>query len=202
MVVSSHDFEISDSSFLRELFVGNVELEKQQKEIEVAARFEEMQKDMASREEALRVQSRRDLAAARGEAARRHQEIVANLERAAQVRVEEQSRAASRAASIACESGVSVASTRARAAEARLQHQTIEFEKLKLDAERRDREAAAVLARAERDAESVVVRRTRIGLIFDGGLVYGIATYGAMLRARIPRPHCHGVPFLDFESRD
>ena len=93
--------------------------------------MEKMKIDMASREDELRQQGQRELAAARSEAARRHEEIVANLARAAEARVAEQPRAASRAASIACESGVSVASTRARAAEDRLRQQTIEMENLR-----------------------------------------------------------------------
>ena len=72
---------------------------------------------MVDRESELRSQGRQELNVVRGEAARRHEEIIASLARAAEARVAEQSRAVSRAASISCESGVSVASTRARVAE-------------------------------------------------------------------------------------
>lgn len=38
-------------------------------------------------------------------------------------------------------------------------------------------------------------------LILDAGLVEAVAADGARVRADVPRPHRHGIPLLDLESR-
>ena len=50
------------------------------------------------------------------------------------------------------------------------------------------------------DAQSIVVGRGRIGLVFDAGLIETVATNGARIGANIPTPHGDGVPFFDFKA--
>lgn len=51
------------------------------------------------------------------------------------------------------------------------------------------------------DTQPIIIRQTRIRLIFNGGLVERIAANGAGISANVPGPHGDGVPFFDFEER-
>ena len=53
----------------------------------------------------------------------------------------------------------------------------------------------------KRNAQPIVIRGTRIRLIFDGRFVERITTDGAGVGANVPGPHGDGVPFFDFEAR-
>jgi hypothetical protein len=90
-------------SFLRELITVNLEDDQRRRDEEAAAEIRALRNEMTEREFELRSQGQHELNVVRGEAARRHEEIMANLARAAEMRIAEQSRAASRAASIACD---------------------------------------------------------------------------------------------------
>ena len=154
-------------SFLRELITANLEDDQRRRNEEAAAEIEALKNEMTERESELRSQGQHELNVVRGEAARRHEEIMANLARAAEMRVAEHSRAASRAASIACESGVSVASTRARVAEESLRRQTIEFERMRRETEKRDREMTAILEQQREMAENLARQQAAALLEFE-----------------------------------
>jgi len=51
------------------------------------------------------------------------------------------------------------------------------------------------------DTQPIIIRQTRIRLIFNGGLVERITANGAGISANVPGPHGDGVPFFDFEER-
>lgn len=40
-----------------------------------------------------------------------------------------------------------------------------------------------------------------IHLVLDAGLVEAVPADGTRVGADVPRPHCHGIPLLDLESR-
>jgi hypothetical protein len=72
------DVEISDTSFLRELFTATLQDDQRcRDEQEIAA----LRNEMTDRETELRSQGQHELNVVRGEAARRHEEIVANYKR-------------------------------------------------------------------------------------------------------------------------
>lgn len=52
-------------------------------------------------------------------------------------------------------------------------------------------------AAAEGDGEAVGVVGGGGGLVFNGGLIEGVAADGAGVGANVPGPHGYGVPFAD-----
>ena len=51
------------------------------------------------------------------------------------------------------------------------------------------------------DTQPIIIRQTRIHLIFNGGLVERITANGAGISANVPGPHGDGAPFFDFKER-